>query len=138
MDIRNCHSLSEAEANAIYQQGREAVILFILKQSQHIEELEKEVSLLKSKDTDLPATPSGMIPIFKKPAIKRHFHQPGQKSGHKGSRRGPPEKIDHYQEHTLQVCPECQAELSQAVDQRLAQFSSRRPPDHGEPGLRHV
>ena len=118
MDIDNSSTISEAEAHAIYQQGREMAVLFILQQSQRIAELERQISLLKSTGTDLPATPSGMIPVFKKPPVKRHHSSPGQKKGHPGTRRGPPEKIDHHQEHTLQVCPECQTELAPAVEQR--------------------
>jgi transposase len=125
MDIKNSRSISETEANAIYQRGREVTVLFILQQaqqigqkSQRIEELEAQLSLLKSTLTDLPATPSGMIPVFKKPSIQNHPSQPGQKKGHQGTRRGAPAKIDHHQEHTLLICPECQSELPPAVEQR--------------------
>lgn len=110
---------SQQEALALYEQGRETVIFFILKQSQRIEALEKELTLLKSKDSDLSSTPSGMIPVFKKPSVKSHpDNKPGQKNGHKGIRRGRPEKIDHCQEHTLPTCPECQGKLAQPVAQR--------------------
>jgi transposase len=106
------------EAEALYEQGRETVVFFILKQSRHIEQLEKELSFLRSKEDNLPATPSGMIPVFKKPSLRRHQKSPGQKAGHPGTRRAPPEKIDHRQEHTLKVCPECQGQLSPPVEQR--------------------
>ena len=117
--VKNFLTISETEANAIYQQGQEITVLFILQQVQQIEELVKENSSLKAKVVDNSlTTPSGMVPVFKKPPIKSHHNQPGQKKGHQGSRRETPEKIDHHQEHTLQVCPECQAELPPAVEQR--------------------
>lgn len=119
MNIKNSLAVSEAEALAIYQQGREITVLFILQQSQHIEALEREMALLKAKVTDnSSATPSGMIPVFKKPTIRNHHRQPGQKPGHPGTHRGVPGRIDHHQEHILQVCPECQSELPPAVEQR--------------------
>lgn len=111
--------LTEEEASEIYKRGQEAVVFFILEQSQKIKELEEEIDFLKSQGAELPSTPSGMIPVFKKPSIKRDpDNKPGQENGHKGIRRGQPKKIDHHQEHTLSVCPKCHGKLAQPVAQR--------------------
>jgi len=54
-----------------------------------------------------PTTPSGMNPSYLKPPGKKRKRKPGRKKGHHGTSRPKPDKIDHYKEHTLSSCPEC-------------------------------
>ncbi len=61
--------------------------------------------------TITPSTPSGMIPIYEKPAISSRKKRSGRKKGHPGSGRKRPERIDHYEEHRLPCCPHCQGRL---------------------------
>jgi len=60
-----------------------------------------------------PTTPSGMTPVYLKPAKKKRKKRPGRKKGHKGTSRVRPDKIDHFKEHTLDCCPECQSTLKE-------------------------
>lgn len=60
-----------------------------------------------------PTCPSGMTPLYLKEPGKRRCKKPGQKKGHPGVGRKRPEKIDHYKEHTLDFCPDCQTPLRQ-------------------------
>lgn len=120
MDIkRDMGAVTKEEAIAIYNRGQEEAVFFILEQSKRIKELEEEIILIRSKEAELPSTPSGMIPIYKKPCVKRERgKRPGQKDGHKGVRREPPQNVEHQLEHTLDVCPECKGNLSEPVQQR--------------------
>ena len=51
-----------------------------------------------------PATPSVQRPIYTKSAALKRKGKPGATPGHKGIRRSNP---DHYEEHRLEVCPDC-------------------------------
>ena len=61
----------EKIAVAIFDQGKEAVVFALL-------QLAKE--LAESKSPDNPATPSGMIPVYKKPPSKKRKRKPGSKT----------------------------------------------------------
>ena len=61
-----------------------------------------------------PTTPSGMTPTYlKEPPKKKRKRRSGRKRGHEGISRIRPEKIDHFKEHTLDCCPECQTPLKE-------------------------
>ncbi len=58
-----------------------------------------------------PATPSGQRPIYTKPPAPKRKGKPGARKGHEPARRAKPQRIDHYEEHRLDVCPDCGGEL---------------------------
>ena len=62
-----------------------------------------------------PTTPSGMTPVYLKPRRGKRKKRPGRKKGHQGVSRIRPEKIDHYKEHVLDSCPECQTPLKEPI-----------------------
>ena len=62
-----------------------------------------------------PTTPSGMTPPYLKPSPGRRRKRPGRKRGHEGVSRIQPEEVDHFKEHTLQCCPECQTPVKETV-----------------------
>jgi transposase len=62
-----------------------------------------------------PTTPSGMQPTYSKPSAKRRSKKPGQKKGHPGTCRPKPENIDHYKNHTLDSCPDCNTTLGESI-----------------------
>ena len=63
-----------------------------------------------------PTTPSGMIPPYlKEPAKDKRKRRPGRKKGHEGSSRTGPEHVDHFKEHTLERCPDCQTPLKESI-----------------------
>lgn len=62
-----------------------------------------------------PTTPSGMKPPYLKPPGKKRKRKPGRKKGHPGVSRAKPDKVDHYKDHTLCSCPECNSSLGESV-----------------------
>lgn len=62
-----------------------------------------------------PTTPSGMKPPYLKPPGKKRKRKPGRKKGHPGVSRAKPDKVDHYKDHTLCCCPECNNSLAEPV-----------------------
>ncbi len=99
-------SLSRQEAEAICDQGREVVVGVLLEASaQFVEKVTGQKQLH-------PSTPSGMVPIYKKPPVNKRPRKPGQKEGHAGSRRSTPPEITDRKEHILDICPDCGGALS--------------------------
>ena len=97
-------SLDRAQAKTIYARGEEAVIFALL-------EMAKQLAEARNQASATPSTPSGMIPVYEKPAVSRRSKRPGRKNGHPGSGRKRPEWIDHREEHRLPCCPHCQGRL---------------------------
>src|SRR5262249_46485550 len=90
--------LTAEEARAIFRQGEEAVVLALLMLTK---------GAVPPTSGSGPTTPSGMTPVYEKPAAKRRRKKPGRKAGHVGRRRPPPPDIDRHEEHTLEACPTC-------------------------------
>jgi len=108
--------LTEEQACAIYAQGKEAVVFFLLGLSKLVAEKD---ALLAGTSHESPSTPSGMKPPYKKPpASKRGKKQPGRKKGHPGSRRKRPDRVDQYEEHRAEVCPDCGGPLNRCKETR--------------------
>jgi REP element-mobilizing transposase RayT len=91
--------LSEAQAVRLAGLGPDAVRLALLAASARFAQLRPPHGVS-------PSTPSGMVPVHRKPAAgKRRRKRPGARDGHPGHRRKPPPKIDAHAEHRLAVCP---------------------------------
>src|SRR5262245_12287039 len=112
LDVSLGPSLTEAEARAIFARGEEAVVLALLTLA--------KLAAQKHNATgaDSPSTPSGMKPVFQKPAVKTRSKKPGRPEGHEGSRRPMPIKIDRHEEHRAEVCPDCGGPLSRCQQTR--------------------
>ena len=93
--------LSEKEAEEFYKKGPEAVIFKLLELSKEIKELREKLS------TSSSTTPSSQITVYKKPPASKSRKKPGQKKGHKGTRREAPPNIDRHETHALESCPHC-------------------------------
>jgi transposase len=107
-------SLSVDEARAIFLQGEEAVVFALLELAGRLKRAEGRCASVSSA-----ATPSGMTPVHQKPAVaKKRGKKPGRKAGHPGSRRAPPERIDHRQTHRAACCPHCQSALKRCAETR--------------------
>jgi transposase len=91
--------LTAEQARAIFRQGEEAVVFALLTLAQ---------MMAQHTSSPSPTTPSGMTPVYQKPAAKSRRKKPGRKVGHPGSRRPLPTHIDRHAEHTLDACPQCQ------------------------------
>ena len=104
-------SLTEEQARELYQQGEEAVVFALL-------ELTKQLAEARSPSVT-PSTPSGMVPVYEKPAKKgKRGKKPGAKKGHGGSRRPAPERIDWEVDHRADCCPDCGGRLKRCEETR--------------------
>jgi len=102
--------LTEEQAATLADLGPEIVCLALLSASARLAELQ---SVGPS-----PSTPSGMVPVYQKPAVKGRRKKPGAKKGHQGNRRQTPPQIDARVEHRLEVCPCCGGELQRCQRER--------------------
>ena len=110
MEVSLGPSLTEEEARQIFAQGEEAVILALLTLAR--------MAKPNATAADSPSTPSGMKPVFQKPATRKRGKTPGRAEGHPGVRRPVPEHIDKHEEHRLQVCPDCSGPLQRCRQTR--------------------
>ena len=105
-------TLTEKQARDIYALGEEAVVFALLQFAQQLS--------VQSASHDTPATPSGMKPPYAKPtASLRGKKKPGRKKGHLGSRCAKPARIDVYETHRADVCPECGGKLCRCAETRV-------------------
>lgn len=104
--------LTKEEARRIYAQGPEVVEFKLLELSRRIKELESQSTAISS------STPSGQVPVYKKPPALKSRKKPGRKKGHEGVRRKAPVRIDHHEKHTLDCCPQCGDTLGKATRRR--------------------
>ena len=101
--------MTRDEAAAIVDLPREQAIdaiLAIAEKAEKFDQLRGDLS---------PTCPSGMTPPYLKEPGKKRRKKPGQKKGHPGVGRKRPEKIDHYKEHSLDFCPDCQKPLRKPI-----------------------
>src|SRR5438067_1542212 len=98
-------SLTAEEAQAIYEQGPEAVVFALLQMAKLLAERER-------RPGDSPSTPSGMKPVYQKDATPRRRKKPGAKNGHPGSRRPPPPVIHQQVVLRLERCPVCLGQVT--------------------------
>lgn len=106
--------LTAEQASAIFARGREAVVFALLKLAKQLGESQSRQAQL-----DSPSTPSAMIPVHHKPAVKKRGKKPGRKAGHAGVRRPPPQRIDQRKTHRAANCPECGGELKRCARTRV-------------------
>jgi len=102
--LHSANPLSEDEVQSLIEQEPELAKLLILEQSRRLRELD-------AASAPSPSTPSGMVPAYQKPAVKKRKKKPGRPEGHKGVRRAAPPQIDREVEHRLDRCPECASPL---------------------------
>jgi transposase len=106
LDVPLGPGLTREQAATIAAQGHEAVIFALLELAQMLARAEGKCASVSS-----PATPSAMIPVYQKPAVRKRGKTPGCKAGHAGSRRKIPERIDRRQTHRAKCCPHCHGHL---------------------------
>jgi len=71
-----------------------------------------------------PATPSGQQPIYTKPQTSQHKKKPGAKTGHPGSWRAKPQRIDRTEEYRQDCCPDCGETLHRCKRKRIRTTNS--------------
>jgi len=104
-------SITAEQARAIFAQGEAAVVFALL-------ELAKQVGEARSPAIN-PATPSGMVPTYLKPSVKKRKQKAGAQPGHPGARREQPARIDHFEEHRATACPDCGGPLNECAETRI-------------------
>jgi transposase len=104
-------NLTAEEAQAIYEQGPEAVVFALLQMAQLLAEKQGQPG-------ESPSTPSGMKPVYAKEAPPRRRKKPGRKQGHHGSRRPRPPVIHQQVVLRLQRCPVCQSRVTPCQQMR--------------------
>jgi hypothetical protein len=93
-------NLTAEEAQAIYEQGPEAVVFALL-------QMAKLLAEQRRKPGDSPSTPSAMKPVYHKEPTPRRRKRPGAKKGHQGRRRPQPPVIHQQVVLRLERCPVC-------------------------------
>jgi len=118
--VRGClplgPGLTQQQAEAIYEQGKEAVVFALLNLAQMLAERNNPAAAAASD----PSTPSAQKPVFakaNKDAGKRR-KRPGRPKGHAGVRRARPERIDRTVEHRAEHCPDCGGPLKRCSQSR--------------------
>jgi transposase len=116
VDIPVGATLTKEQARAIYAQGEEAVVFALLAQSKMLAEQQAAEAGLSHQT---PATPSGMKPPYQKPnASSRRKKKVGRKAGHRGSRRPKPDRVNNYERHRAESCPDCGGPLNRCCETR--------------------
>ena len=110
VSVEKLGTLDEQQAREIYSQGEQAVVFALLAMAKQLAD--------QASPSVTPSTPSGMIPAYQKPPAKRRKKKPGAKAGHAGSSRTKPERIDHYQTHRAEACPDCGGKLNKCSETR--------------------
>jgi hypothetical protein len=105
LEINLGPQLTAEEAQAIYEQGPEAVVFALLQMAKLLAEKQRPSS-------DAPSTPSGMKPVYTKETTPRRRKKPGCKNGHPGHRRPPPPVIHREVVLRLERCPVCQTQVT--------------------------
>ncbi len=102
--------MTRDEALAILEMDREEAVGIILALAEKAGKYDQLCAHLS------PTTPSGMTPVYLKPSHRKRRKPPGRGKGHPGAARQGPARIDQYQEHTLDQCPQCQTPLKEPLD----------------------
>ena len=107
--------MDRAEAEAIYDSGRNACVKVLLALANQVERLEGRVERLEEelrelrRDSDNSSLPPSADPRRGKRERKRSDRKPGGQTGHPGSGRGllPVAKVDEVIEHLPERCRSC-------------------------------
>ena len=101
--------MTRDEALAILELDREQAVGIIVALAEKAEKYDQLCGQLS------PTTPSGMTPVYLKPSHRKRRKPPGRRKGHPGIARQQPARIDQYQEHTLDRCPQCHSPLKKSL-----------------------
>jgi hypothetical protein len=114
LDVPLGPQLTELEARRIFAQGEEAVIFALLQLAKQLAERTASAAM----SNQAPSAPSGSQPPHQKPTTSkgRRKKTPGRKKGHSGSRRAPPQHVDHHEEHRAESCPTCGGPLNRCQE----------------------
>jgi transposase len=106
--------MKREDAIALLDMPRENAIIAILASAEKAEAWERLKAKGAATDT-APTTPSGMRPVYSKPAARGRRSRPGQKRGHPGVRRPLAFPTGGSVSHVLSACPCCEAKLGKSI-----------------------
>ena len=112
-------ALTEAQGRRLAKENRE--VLALLAASRRIAEQNTFIAELQGRAKEQQpssSTPSGMVPVYAKPNVRKRRKKPGAKSGHQGVRRERPVRIDEHRTHRLKCCPHCRGKLQRCQRSR--------------------
>ncbi len=105
--------LRRQQAEAICAQGREVIIFVLMELAARVAKYEQDGL------ATTPSTPSGMVPPYEKPTVRKRRRKPGAKAGHAGTRRELAQ-VTHHQEHApLKRCLDCGRRLGKPTERRF-------------------
>lgn len=117
---REVKILSLQEVEALYDQGKEAMVGAYLKLQEQIVDLMTRVAALEARvnqnshNSDKPPSSEGYAKPRPQSQRKKTGRRPGGQRGHSGTTLERVEVADHVVEHWPMCCEHCEAELSQA------------------------
>ncbi len=109
--------LTKEQAEAIYAMGKDAVVFVLMTQAKIAADNPDDQKQHPGGPDD-PSCPSAQKPTYKKPEPKKRKSKPGQKKGHKGTRRAKPETIDRTEHLRAKTCPICGEQLTECNGMR--------------------
>lgn len=121
--------MDAAEAERIYDAGKEVVVRVLLEMDARITALEQEVLALKkqiasltSNSTNSSKPPSSDGPQAVRPKKKKSRRSRGGQKGHQGHKREllPAQDVDHFYEHYPCICEQCGATLDPAISEEAS------------------
>jgi len=83
LDLPLGPTLTAKQAAVIYARGKEPVVFALLKLAKQLGQSQSWQAQL-----DSPSTPSAMVPVHQKPAVKKRGEKLGRKAGHPGEPQG--------------------------------------------------
>lgn len=110
--------MDRAEAERIYDSGRELVIEKFLSLTAHIRQLEQRIATLSRNSSNSSRPPSSDPPCMKKDKRRpKSNRKQGGQPGHKGKKRQllPPEEMDHIHDLFPERCEHCREPFAQGL-----------------------
>ena len=106
--------MTEQEAGALYDQGKEAVVAWMLAMDQRVRALEARLGQNSNNSSKPPSTDPDDKKLKPMSLRGKSGKKPGGQQGHPGATLKQVDNPDHVQEHRPDACPHCQAELQEA------------------------
>jgi len=116
--------MTRQQAKAILALGKDVVIFVLMHLS---------AKLAEARSAKRPApsasTPSGMVPPFQKPSVKKKAKAPGAKPGHPGAHRAAAEPTRRVEHPPLENCTKCGEPLAAPSERRFRLIEDIVEPD---------
>jgi transposase len=101
----------EQEADAVYGQGREAVVAWMLKMDRRVRAIENQLNQNSQNSSKPPSSEPPEKKLKPMRLRKKTSKKRGGQTGHEGTSLKQVENPDHIISHLPQICVHCQASL---------------------------